>query len=475
MQEIEKDHPAEQLQPVVRRRLSYQVILIYLGSFCLLLSNIFPWPCLSLTAGSGECLPAIHIYTSDTLGTILHLPIPGWLQEALFAVVLSGIETAIFLAIGTLLIMLAIYKLKDPWNFLSWLSIWLIAYLLLIAELKPVNFGTTTYFPLIGINHELGGPASLIMPLSLIAFWAALRPTAIRKSWNLPVMIGLVILISLTSILLLTSGIRFSQLLQRASAVSYPVEIIFGAGPLFVLAGSLLLLGAEYADMRRTGRKSISQPEPTTGKTTSTAMQKIHQIGFWAASLVAVSVFLPFALNLIASRAAGMFYSGGDVFLISRALTRGTQLLQVISFVILVICLHREAPPEKQAWTRLGVLFACLYACARGLSLVTSVFFYLQIYLALYQIIPTLVFVLIGLAGWCIRPAFGQNGIELAIRRCLAIYAVLSIVVGIGYALSRDLPLGLSLAALISETIIFPLAMILIAVMFRRATRLPTA
>ena len=109
--------------------------IIILGCTLLLLGNTLPWPC-PPGYNSRDCTVLVTYRLSDS-----------WY--------------GIMLAVGVLLLPIAVYWFKSPWNTVYWFSFWLFIYLLLVHKLYPVDSGGAFprfYLSLVPINRDLGGP-----------------------------------------------------------------------------------------------------------------------------------------------------------------------------------------------------------------------------------------------------------------------------------------------------------------------------
>lgn len=428
-------------------------IVIYLGCILLLLGNILPWSC---TYGwdTRDCSVLITYQIRDSIIGIL-------------------------LVIGLLLIPLEVNLLKSPLDYVSWLTFWILIYLLLVPGLYPVYFGPTFYLPLVHVNQNLVGPSFLVMPLSLLIYWLAIRPKNLRKRWRIGVIVGQVALILLTSYFFILWEQRRYQFVHSPSP--FPERSIFGVGPLLIIIGAALLLGAEYAEMRRDRVKAVSD-EASKAQAASIPPRKLHNVGYWSAIIVTVLSVLPILLALAGNFVPSPRGFDMGVYSLINALNVGLALLLPLSFIVLIFSIHNYAPPEKKVWPRIGLFFAMMYGCIIFFQVIV-VPMYPQTYQWVHDIFPRLVqvsaftivgYVSIGLAELFTLPVFRKSGIELAIRWCIAIL-VLFIAIGIIGALMSRNPLPVLSFAIMAKMIDFPVITALLAVMFRRAGKLKSA
>jgi hypothetical protein len=198
-------------------------IVMFLGSILLLLGNTLPWPCMDSLDGRG-C-------------------------TALKTFPLSDSWYGILLVVGFLLIPLEVSLLKSPLNYIVWCFFWFLIYLLIVAKLYPIYMDIEIwgYVPLIMINKDLGGPSTLVLPLSLITYWLTIRPINLQELLKFGAIVSLIILIILTSYFFILSELRVHQSADESYFSAYRV---FGSGPSLTLIGGILLLGATFFEMR---------------------------------------------------------------------------------------------------------------------------------------------------------------------------------------------------------------------------------
>jgi hypothetical protein len=382
-----------------------------------------------------------------------------------------------FIATGIVLIVLAVNLPSQPWDYTCWLATLLIPYVLFVARLRPDSFIGEAYFPLANVNRELGGPSSFVMPVGLAAVWLALRPRPLQRKWRILVTLAFLALLSLTGYFLVYMGNRpfqvtVSAFVDRAGIVR--------TGPLLILAGGVLLLGAEYVvEGGRQTRRAVAHARSFVA--TATEQKRTHSVGFWSAAVACASTILPFAISLLGS---GSPMSGPYDAAVSRlmdALRVAIAILPPVSFAALMASICQYAPPERKVWSRVGLVFAIAYLLLSA----TSTYAYSptsrisrQLYERIAESLPilhrfatfgVLRFAFVSLALLLALPTFHRGGIELAIRWCSAIIGVLTLLNGAGYLLTNDLIPTLSLITYaVAQYVAFPVAMALIAVLFGR-------
>jgi len=363
--------------------------------------------------------------------------------------------------------------LRSPLDTLSWFSIWLMVYLLFVARLRPDPFVGRMYFPLVSVNEHLGGPSFFVMPNSLLASWLALRPAALQRKWRPLAIIVLLMLISLTAYFLVLMGNRPFKV-TVASFVEQ--EGILGTGPLLILAGGVVLLGAEYVGTRRDRTRAAAREGAT--RRTATGPRRVNKVGFWSALLASASSVTGIVLSLFEAYSPVMQRYDQGVYSLIEGLKAGAAVLIPISFVVLMACISRSAPPEKKIWARVGLLLAVVYAF---MHLVNAYLYLLfsrsspQVYGRVATSYPILLslgamsFAFLSLALLLALPVFRRGGIERVVRWCFVLLVLLECVSGLGYLLSSArLPILAMLPNLIAQSVVFPVAMALVAVAFRR-------
>ena len=438
---------------VLSDRNPLRIILTYLGCFLLLRGNTLPWPCLPAQQSSPYCFP-LNIF--DT----------------------SAVQITAFLVIGLLLITLAVNLLRSPYDIVSWFILLLVPNLLFVAKLRHDPFWGDT--PLVYINQDLGGPSIIIMPVSLIVAWLTLRPRALLKKWRLLTIIAISALLSLTVYFLVLMGNRPYQVTVSAFIEQ---QGILSTGPLLILAGGILLLGAEYVGIKRDRKQTVGH-EKVSGATAINPHRLVNA-GFWSALLAAASPIILIGISFLGDYSPVMGQTDRGVYLLVSALTICVILVQPISFVVLIASLYFYAPAEKKTWVLTGFVFSVAYALVYVFSnflqdRILSTF--TQLYervatsfpiLLRYGALGTLSLVFASLALLFTLPVFhNRRGIELVIRWCIIIISVLIIASGLGYLLtSARIPTLSVLANLVGQFVVFPVIMVLIAIVFKRVEK----
>ena len=436
-------------------KITWWPLLIYVGSILLIVGNTLPWP----------CPPGVSFRDCTVLVT--HRLSVSWY--------------GIMLAVGVLLLPIAVYVFRPPFNTIYWVSFWLLIYLLLVHKLYPVDSGGAFprfYLSLVPINRDLGGPTSLVMPLSLFTFWLVIRPRHLQKRWWIAELFSLLTLIATVAYFLIV----IAQRVQSARLTPSPFfdQHIFGSGPWVILVGGVLLLGALIFERSQQQRRAVfagSAVAPAViGKS-----RKAYRVGTWAAVTFAAATFLPFLIysaGELASLLSPLKLGEAQLF---TALLTGVAYLRPLSLIVLMGCLHITAPAEKKIWGRFGVISAILYAIlavASGLFLSLIIRQYPEFYTSLTNSIPlltrlgglgTMSAAFLSLAGLFSVPLLTKRGIELAACWCFVASGVLTIVGIVGMLLSTsripDLPLVITQTV---NALIFPVAIAMLAVGLRR-------
>jgi hypothetical protein len=433
-------------QSVLSNRFPLRFLLVSLGCSLLLIGNTLPWPCSPSPDPWPDCYPLIIHDASAALFTA-------------------------FLVIGILLIALTINLSGSPSDFIVWLILLLVPYLLFIARLRPDTFSGKMYFPLVDVNQDLGGPSFFVMPVSLIVAWLALRPKAFHKKLRKLATISLLALLSLTVYFLVLMGNRSYQI-TVSSFIEH--QGILRTGPLLILAGGIFLLGAEYGGIRRDRKRAVGREG--TARVTATHPQQVNKVGFWSALLASASPIMLIVLSLFAIYSpVERRYDVGVYYLFS-FFTEGFILLLPISFIVLMACICYYAPPGKKIWARVGLFFAIVFTLVDAiitLSIPPQLYERLATsfpILQRYGALGFLSFAFVSLALLFILPVFNKGGIEVVIRWCFIILGMLTFAGGLDYLLtSARIPVLAGFTSLIGEYLVFPVAMALIAVVFRRA------
>jgi hypothetical protein len=437
-------------------RIPIRIVLVTLGCFLLLRGNTLPWPCLPPPEAYSYCSPLL-------------------IDAA------SAAQLTLLLVTGCLLIALAVNLLFTPMDFVLWLVLLAIPYVLMVARLRPLVFldQVAMYTPLVGVNDKLSGPSYLVMPLSLLAAWLTLRPRSLHKKWRSLAIIVLWAVSALTVYFLVLMGNRPYQV---TVATFVQRQGLLSTGPLLILAGATFLLGAEYL---ASGRERMRVAAPKTGSAAAT--QRVNALGFWSALVALVSSVLPILTSLTLDRTPLMDRYDAGVYFLVNALRAGVSLLLPISVVVLMVSLCLSAARAKRIWPQVGLVFALVYAimqvAAAFLQFVPSTGAF-ELYRRLLTIFPflsrydsyaTLTFAFLCLACLFSLPVFNKRGLELAVRWCFVTMAGLTVISGMAYLLTNDrIPMLTITLVPLAEYIVFPVAMALVAAVFRSAMRIQT-
>jgi hypothetical protein len=432
-------------------RIPVRILLVTLGSFLLLRGNTLPWPCLPPPEAYSYCSPLL-------------------IDAA------SAAQLTLLLVTGCLLIALAVNLLFTPMDFVLWLVLLAIPYVLMVARLRPFVWleQVATYTPLVGVNDKLSGPSYLMMPLCLLATWLTLRPRSLHSKWRWPAIIVLWVVVALTVYFLVLMGNRPYQITVAAFVQR---QGLLSTGPLLILAGAIFLLGAEYL---ASGGERMRVAAPKTGRAAAT--HRVNALGFWSALVALVSSALPILVFLIMDRTPLVKrYDAGVDFLVN-ALRAGLALLLPISVAMLMVSVCRWASRAKRIWPQVGLVFALVYAVMQVtvafLQFVPSIGAF-ELYRRLLTIFPflsrydsyaTLTFAFLCLACLFTLPVFNKRGLDRAVRWCFVIMAGLTVIGGGASLLTNDRIPTLALFLIpIAEYIVFPVAMTLVAAVFRGA------
>jgi hypothetical protein len=186
-------------------------VVIIISSPILLFGNFLPWPC------SGDGFYCTALWTSD----------------------LTASWFGLLLATSVVLLPLYISILPSPYNYAVWCLFWYLLYLLGKAKLNPFYLDSEIWFytPFIRINTDSIVPPQLIMRLTLLTFWLAIRPRKLQGIWKFITILTLILLI-------VSTGFFFMLLLQ------YFDNPVFGSASLLIFAGGILLLAATIFEPR---------------------------------------------------------------------------------------------------------------------------------------------------------------------------------------------------------------------------------
>ena len=227
-----------------------------------------------------------------------------------------------------------------------------------------------------------------------------------------------------------------------------------------------------------------------TSASSLSPQRKTFRVGMWAAIVITITPILSAGL-VLGSIYGGMLFNqfgSRSLFLTVNLfgyLQSVLSLVETLAFVIVIACLRSYAPAEKRIWIQIGFIIAVIYALVVGINFIGGLAPNFHLYI-LERVFPamdsrlrpmvfvTLVSALMGLAVLLAIPAFTRGGLERIIRWCLAISGVLLIACGVGMVLGLGMQTNawLSIGTMLIRITVFPLATVLIAVVFRRAEKM---
>lgn len=222
-------------------------------------------------------------------------------------------------------------------------------------------------------------------------------------------------------------------------------------------------------------------------------VRRSYRLGFWGAIVVAATPWLSLSLSgwsTINGYWANQFGGRGMMLVMEliELLSLLLSLLQALAFVVVIASLRSYAPPERKAWLKAGLVLAVIFALMLGISDLGLLIarsipgFYERLLASLpagnvYNpsiIAVILEYALMGLALLFALPAFSRGGLERATRELLGLIGVLLAGCGIGL-LARMGTQSLQwwyFASLITRTVFLSAAMVMVAVLFRRAEKM---
>lgn len=201
-----------------------------------------------------------------------------------------------------------------------------------------------------------------------------------------------------------------------------------------------------------------------------TILNTIRKIGFWSA-LLSAFFYLVFDIAAILNM-SGILTSQYWVSLLYYT----PSLFLALAFVILTVSIHYYAPPEAKIYSHIGVTLACIYATINCFIYIIQVLIIAPSMLngqldsvALFEMAPgkpliaanALAYTLMGLSTLFSAFAFKGGTLEKTIRTVLLTHGIISPTI-VGVLIWQPL---FYISA--SVGIIYPLAAILIAVLFR--------
>jgi hypothetical protein len=195
----------------------------------------------------------------------------------------------------------------------------------------------------------------------------------------------------------------------------------------------------------------------------------VYQVGFWSAVVTTVWIL---AFNVAA------------LVLKSPLLAVGSALLLAPSFVILMVSIHHYAPEGKKLWSQIGLSFAIIYTATVGLNY----FLYLTVvrqnpqgyaWLTMdlradsaFWALEVLGYTFMSLGALLVVPIFSGGRVGSAIRWLFVLNGGVNIVATLAVLLTANPLHILVLVSLGVWSIAFPIATILLAVVFKRADRM---
>jgi hypothetical protein len=215
----------------------------------------------------------------------------------------------------------------------------------------------------------------------------------------------------------------------------------------------------------------------------------LGRLGFWSAALALVFTVLwtvAAVVTVVASPPAS--WAGIDAYAASFDSRQMLMLVPVLllapTFVVVMACIYAYASEDSKPWALLGLVFAAMYAT------IASVTYVLQLTVVRQHVLSRqtagldlLVSVNPGSAAWALEtfgyffmsmalvvaaPVFGGGRRERWIRR-LFLANGLGLPAAMDYVYTMDALHPLALAYLAVWCITFPIAMVLLAALFRRA------
>ena len=226
----------------------------------------------------------------------------------------------------------------------------------------------------------------------------------------------------------------------------------------------------------------------------STAIRLVCQLGFWSsvlATLSSIGYGIALIVTMMSMSATATDTSPGwrgiELFVASfqpiQMLSLIPSLLLAPTFVVLMVSLHYYASPDKKIWSHLGIAFALIYAVMASINYITqltvvrlsilnketdglAMFVMGNSHSIFWALASSYAFM--NLAMLFAAPVFGSGRLERAIR-WLFVANGASVVVTI-FGVGVDSPTIYLLGSLVPWCVIFSLATLLLAVLFRRAS-----
>lgn len=170
--------------------------------------------------------------------------------------------------------------------------------------------------------------------------------------------------------------------------------------------------------------------------------QSLCKLGFWSAAL-ATAACLTFDVSAILGASKVLRFPWDPV------IPDGASLVLALSFMVMMICIHRATAAESRHFSQIGVAFATLYA-----ALVSIVYFVICTVVVPYQLrgemakvapfvfddsgsfmqaLDGLGYFFMSVATWFAAPGFAGAGREKWLRRLFTVNGVLGIPILIAY------------------------------------------
>ena len=209
---------------------------------------------------------------------------------------------------------------------------------------------------------------------------------------------------------------------------------------------------------------------PVTATESPNLLNTTRKIGFWSALCSAV-FYLAFDIAAILNMSGILTSQYWELLLYY-----SPSLLLALSFVIMTVSIHYYAPPEAKIHSHIGVTLACIYATINCFIYIIQVLIIAPSMLngqfdsvALFEMAPgkpliaanALAYTLMGLSTLFSAFAFKGGALQKTVRTVLLIHGIISPTI-VGVLIWQPL---FYISA--SVGIIYPLAAILIAVLFR--------
>jgi len=204
------------------------------------------------------------------------------------------------------------------------------------------------------------------------------------------------------------------------------------------------------------------------------AMKSVGQLGYWSAIAAAITGVI-FSISAILDN-----FLFPLPFPIDQIGLYGSSLLIAPAFVLVMICVHYYAAPEKRVWSHAGIAFAVMYAVMVSISYISQLAVVAPhiargeldkvAIIALQdgsfmQWIDTLGYSFMGLSTLVAAPVFAGGRIQKWIRGFFIVNGILAPF----YLLAIPYPIFLIFG--IWWMVVVPGAMILLAIVFKKLTQ----